>query len=256
MTKNKMDAVLAQCKAEGKKVLIPYITAGDGGFNLTEKMILEMEKAGADLIVLGVPFSDPIAEAPVVQKASERSLASGTTLAGIMEMMQRIREKTDVPVLLMMYLNTIFRCGKDRFFALCQKCGIDGVLVPDMPFEEKDEIQAQADAYGIHNISLLTTASAGRIRMIAAAASGFLYAVASGKADSCAFLDQVKSSTELPVIAEIDVSDLELALERCKHCDGILISSSVVELVEKHGADAAETAALFVKNARLALDMQ
>ena len=124
MTKNKIDARLEQCKAEGRKALITFITAGDGGYDCTEKAVLEMAKNGADLIELGVPFSDPIAEGPVIQCASERSLRNGTTLVGIFDLVRRLRKETDVPLLLMMYLNTIFRFGTDRFFALCEECGI------------------------------------------------------------------------------------------------------------------------------------
>lgn len=167
MTKNKIDTKLAQCKAEGKKALITFITAGDGGYDCTEKAVLEMAKNGADLIELGVPFSDPIAEGPVIQCASERALQNGTTLAGIFDLVRRLRKETDVPLLLMMYLNTIFCYGTDRFFATCQECGIDGVIVPDIPFEEKDEIQGDADKYNVHNISLVTPASEDRIQMIA-----------------------------------------------------------------------------------------
>ena len=120
MTKNRIDTKLAQCKAEGKKALITFITAGDGGYDCTEKAVLEMVENGADLIELGVPFSDPIAEGPVIQCASERSLKNGTTLVGIFELVRRLRKQTDVPLLLMMYLNTIFCYGTDRFFAECQ----------------------------------------------------------------------------------------------------------------------------------------
>ena len=179
MTKNKIDTKLAQCKAEGKKALITFITAGDGGYDCTEKAVLEMAKNGADLIELGVPFSDPIAEGPVIQCASERALQNGTTLAGIFDLVRRLRKETDVPLLLMMYLNTIFCYGTDRFFATCQECGIDGVIVPDIPFEEKDEIQGDADKYNVHNISLVTPASENRIQMIASEATGFLYCVSS-----------------------------------------------------------------------------
>ena len=118
MTKNRIDTKLAQCKAEGKKALITFITAGDGGYDCTEKAVLEMVENGADLIELGVPFSDPIAEGPVIQCASERSLKNGTTLVGIFELVRRLRKQTDVPLLLMMYLNTIFCYGTDRKAAL------------------------------------------------------------------------------------------------------------------------------------------
>lgn len=256
MTKNRIDAVLAQCKAEGRKALIPYMTAGDGGYALTEEIALAMAGSGADMIVLGVPFSDPIAEAPAVQKASERALAAGTTLAGIFEMMGRLRERTDIPVLLMMYLNTIFRFGKERFFSRCRECGVEGVIVPDMPFEEKDEIQAEADAYGIHSISLVTAASAGRIRMIAGDAKGFLYGVTAGLEDSSAFLRQVQENASLPVIAELPASDFTHAPEQIPPCDGILLSNALVELIEQSGADSPAAAGRFVKTVRAAMNLQ
>ncbi|MBQ8688498.1 MAG: tryptophan synthase subunit alpha [Ruminococcus sp.] len=256
MIKNRLDTVLVQCKNAGRKMLIPYLTAGDGGFALTEEIILAMAENGADGVVLGVPFSDPIAEAPVAQQASERALAGGASLAGIFDMVKQLRTKTDIPIVLMLYINTIFRTGKEGFFAKCKECGIEGVMVPDMPFEEKDEIQNFADAAGIHNISLVTAASEGRIKMIADDASGFLYCVAPNQGDGSVFLDQAKAAAEIPVIAEAEISDLELVLQRLDHCDGILLSSAIVELVEKYGAETAEAAALFVKKARAAMDMQ
>ena len=154
MTENRIDRTLQALKQQGKKALIPFVTAGHGGYDRTEQLVLQMEKAGADIIELGVPFSDPIAEGPVIQHASEQALKQGTTLAGIFELVKRLRKKTDMPLLLMMYLNTIFSHGTEEFFRTCQEIGIDGVIVPDMPFEEKDEIQGSADKYHIHNIYL------------------------------------------------------------------------------------------------------
>lgn len=257
MTKNRLDTVLAQCREESRKAVIPYLTAGDGGYELTEEMVLAMAENGADIIVLGVPFSDPIAEAPVAQQASERALAGGTTLAGIFEMVKRLRTKTEVPVVLMLYINTIFRTGKEGFFAKCRECGIEGVMVPDMPFEEKEEIQEFADACGIHSIRLVTAASAGRIRMIADSAEGFLYCVASGKGEDSAFFCQAKNTAgDLPCIAEAETSDPEAAAACCKNTDGILLSSAIVALVEKYGADATEKAASFVKAVQEAIHKQ
>ena len=212
MTKNKIDARLEQCKAEGRKALITFITAGDGGYDCTEKAVLEMAKNGADLIELGVPFSDPIAEGPVIQCASERSLRNGTTLVGIFDLVRRLRKETDVPLLLMMYLNTIFRFGTDRFFALCEECGIDGVIVPDIPFEEKDEIQGSADAHNVHNISLVTPASDDRIQMIASEATGFLYCVSSNgvtgvrsqfQTDFTPFFEKIHKYAKVPLCCRI-----------------------------------------------------
>lgn len=263
MTKNKIDARLEQCRAEGRKALITFITSGDGGYDVTEQAVLEMEKNGADLIELGVPFSDPIAEGPVIQCASERSLRNGTTLAGIFEMVRRLRKKTNVPLLLMMYLNTIFRFGTDRFFSLCEECGIDGVIVPDIPFEEKDEIQGSADAYNVHNISLVTPASENRIQMIASEATGFLYCVSSNgvtgvrsefRTNFAPFFEKIHKYAKVPCAVGFGISGPEAAREMSRYCDGVIVGSAVVRLVEQYGKEAPEKIGAFVKSLRDALD--
>lgn len=263
MTKNKIDARLEQCKAEGRKALITFITAGDGGYDCTEKAVLEMAKNGADLIELGVPFSDPIAEGPVIQCASERSLRSGTTLVGIFDLVRRLRKETDVPLLLMMYLNTIFRFGTDRFFALCEECGIDGVIVPDIPFEEKDEIQGSADAHNVRNISLVTPASEDRIQMIASEATGFLYCVSSNgvtgvrsqfQTDFAPFFERIHKYAKVPCAVGFGISGPEAAREMSQYCDGVIVGSAVVRLVEQYGSDAPKEIGAFTKSLRDALD--
>ena len=176
---NRIDKKLQQLKAENKKALITYVTCGDGGYDTTESAVLKMAENGADIIELGVPFSDPIAEGPVIQAASERALKNGTTLKGIFEMVKRLRSKTNIPLLLMMYVNSIFRFGTEKFFTMCEDTGIDGVIVPDLPFEEKEEIQESADKHSIINISLITPTSTDRISMIAKEAKGFVYCVSS-----------------------------------------------------------------------------
>ena len=263
MTKNKIDARLEQCKAEGRKALITFITAGDGGYDCTEKAVLEMAKNGADLIELGVPFSDPIAEGPVIQCASERSLRNGTTLVGIFDLVRRLRKETDVPLLLMMYLNTIFRFGTDRFFALCEECGIDGVIVPDIPFEEKDEIQGSAGAHNVHNISLVTPASEDRIQMIASEATGFLYCVSSNgvtgvrsqfQTDFAPFFEKIHKYAKVPCAVGFGISGPEAAREMSQYCDGVIVGSAVVRLVEQYGSDAPKEIGAFTKSLRDALD--
>ncbi len=263
MTKNRIDARLEQCKADGRKALITFITSGDGGYETTEKAVLEMERAGADIIELGVPFSDPIAEGPVIQCASERALKNGTTLAGIFDMVRRLRTQTDMPLLLMMYLNTIYRFGTERFFGLCQACGIDGVIVPDMPYEEKDEIQGFADKYGVHNISLVTPASEDRIQMIAEEATGFLYCVSSNgvtgvrsefSTDFNAFFDPIHKYAKIPCAVGFGISGPEAAKQMSQYCNGVIVGSAVVRLVEQYGKEAPEKIGAFVKSLRDALD--
>lgn len=264
MTKNRIDAKLEQCKAEGRKALITFITSGDGGYACTEAAVLEMEKNGADLIELGVPFSDPIAEGPVIQRASERSLQGGTTLAGIFDMVRRLRQKTDMPLLLMMYLNTIFRFGTDRFFSLCKECGIDGVIVPDIPFEEKDEIQGSADKYNVHNISLVTPASEDRIQMIASEATGFLYCVSSNgvtgvrsefETNFAPFFEKIHKYAKVPCAVGFGISGPEAAKQMGQYCDGVIVGSAIVRLVEQYGGtDAPAQIGAFVKSLREGLD--
>ena len=144
---NRIDACLSKLKAEGKKALITFLTAGDPSLDTTEKLVLTMFDNGADIIEIGVPFSDPIAEGTTIQEASLRALSTGeTNLDTIFELVKRLRTKTDKPLVLMMYINTIFRYGTEKFFKLCKEDGIDGVIVPDLPYEERDEILPYAKA--------------------------------------------------------------------------------------------------------------
>ena len=148
---NRIDQKFAELKKQGRKALITFITAGDPNLSVTQEAVLAMDRAGADLIELGVPFSDPVAEGPVIQEASQRALAAGTTLVAIFDLVKRLRQTTQKPLLLMLYLNSIYRFGKERFFSLCEQCGVDGVIVPDMPYEEKDEIEGVAEAHGVYS---------------------------------------------------------------------------------------------------------
>ena len=145
---NRIDATFQKLQEQGRKALIPFVTAGDAGLDTTEQLVLQLEASGADIIELGVPFSDPIAEGPVIQEASVRSLENGTKLVDIFDLVKRLREKTQVPLLLMLYINSIFGFGTERFFQLCAESGVDGVIVPDLPYEEQDEIQEAAGQCG------------------------------------------------------------------------------------------------------------
>lgn len=263
MTENRIDRALQALKQAGKKALIPFITAGHGGYALTEQLVLKMEEAGANIIELGVPFSDPIAEGPVIQHASEQSLKQGTTLAGIFELVKRLRKQTDMPLLLMMYLNTIFSHGTEDFFRTCKEVGIDGVIVPDMPFEEKDEIQGDADKYGIHNISLVTPASEGRTQMIAENATGFLYCVSSNgvtgmrskfQTDFSSFFAPIHKYAKIPCMVGFGISSPEAAKQMSEYCDGVIIGSAIVNLVEQYPTQAPEKVYKFLHDIRMALD--
>ena len=165
-------------KARGEKALITFVTAGDPDLATTEEVVLELERAGADLIELGVPFSDPMADGPTIQLSSERALASGTTLPGILELVRRLRGKTQVPIVLMGYFNPIFAYGAERFAEDAARAGVDGLLVVDLPPEEAAELQEATDRHGLDFIFLLTpTSDASRVETVSRLGRGFIYYV-------------------------------------------------------------------------------
>lgn len=260
---NRIDMKFEELKKENKKALITFITAGDPNLEMTENLVLTMDKAGADIIEIGVPFSDPIAEGPVIQMASKRSLDNGTKLVHIFDLVKRLRENTEKPILLMLYLNSIFGFGTEKFFSLCNESGIDGVIVPDMPFEEKDEIQSYADEYKVHSISLVAPTSGDRIQKIAKNSKGFLYCVSSTgvtgtrnefSTDFDKFFTEIKKSASIPYAVGFGISSPKQVREMKKYCDGVIIGSAIVKLVEKHKEKAEKPVFDFVKSAKMALN--
>ncbi len=254
---NRIDRKFADLKKNGEKALIPFVTAGDPDLATTEKLIPAMLRAGADLVEIGVPFSDPIAEGPVIQKASRRALDSGTTLAEIFKMVGRLRRKTDEPLLLMMYLNSIFRFGTERFCSLCEETGIDGVIVPDMPYEERDEIQGAADRHGVIPIRMVAPTSHDRIRTIASSAKGFLYCVSSTgvtgtrsqfSTDFRKFFGTIKKYAKVPCAVGFGISNPEQAGRMAAYCDGAIVGSAIVKIVERERQGAVPDVASFVKS--------
>ena len=254
---NRIDKCFAELAANGRKALITFITAGDPDLETTEKTVLEMFDSGADIIELGVPFSDPIAEGVTIQKSSLRSLKNGTTLDHIFKTVENIRKKTDKPLLLMMYLNTIFVYGTDKFFSICKDKGIDGVIVPDMPYEERDELLPYATKYGIHTINLVSPASHERIRKIAADSKGFLYCVSSNgvtgvrsdfDTDFNAFFSLIKENASCPCCVGFGISSPEQAKQMSSYCDGVIVGSAIVKIMESEGADCVKHVGEFTKS--------
>lgn len=260
---NRIDAKFTTLREQGRKALIPFITAGDAGLDTTEKLVEQLEASGADLIELGIPFSDPIAEGPVIQEASVRALQNGTKLVDVFAMVKRLREKTQIPLLMMLYLNSIFGFGTERFFQLCAECGVDGVIVPDMPYEEKGEIQDVAEQYGVYSISLVAPTSHDRIAMIAKDAKGFLYCVSSTgvtgtrssfQTDFSAFFGSIKQHANVPCAVGFGISGPEQAKQMAAYCDGAIIGSAVVKLVAQHGNACIGPVGDFIASLRNALD--
>ena len=260
---NRIDRKFSELKKENKKALITFVTAGDPSISDTEKIVLEMIYAGADIVEIGVPFSDPVAEGKTIQRASKRALDAGTTLSDIFAMVDRLREKTDAPLLLMMYINNIFRFGTEKFFNLCKEKGIDGVIVPDLPYEEREEIHDFAEKYGIYSINLVAPTSKERIEMIAKESKGFLYCVSSNgvtgvrseiSTDFENLFGDVKTYSSCPSAVGFGISTPEQAKELSQYFDGVIIGSAIVNIIEEKKNNASSFVSQYIKSLRTALD--
>ena len=244
------------------KAFIAFITAGDPYLAKTEEFILEMERAGADLIEIGIPFSDPIAEGDVIQEADLRALQSGTTTDAIFDMVKRLRQKTDMPLVFMGYLNPVFHYGYERFFARCEEAGISGIIIPDLPYEEKGECAQIAAAHGVDVISMIAPTSEARIQMIAGDAGGFLYVVSSMgvtgvrseiKTDLTSILAAIREVTQIPAAVGFGINTPAQAAEIAKIADGVIVGSAIVRLVAQHGEEAGPYIYEYVKEMKDAL---
>lgn len=247
---------------QGKKAFIPFITGGDPDMETTEKLILAMAEAGADLIEIGIPFSDPIAEGPVIQAADERALTGGCTTDALFDMVKRVREKTDIPLLFMTYLNPVYTYGKERFLKNCADFGVDGLIVPDMPFEEKGELSPLCARYGVTLISMIAPTSKERIAMIAKEAEGFLYCVSSLgvtgvrgeiRTDIGAMLEQVRGVSEIPCAIGFGISTPEQARDMARLADGVIVGSAIVRLAAQSGRDCVQPVIRYVEEMKRAV---
>ena len=247
----------------GGKAFIPFITAGDPNLEKTAEFILEMERAGADLIEIGIPFSDPIAEGVVIQEADLRALQSGTTTDGIFDMVEKLRQKTDMPLVFMGYLNPVFHYGYDRFFQRCRECGISGIIIPDRPYEEKGECDGIASKYGVDVISMIAPTSASRIRSIASEAKGFLYVVSSMgvtgvrseiKTDLVSILSSVREASDVPAAVGFGINTPEQAAKVAKIADGVIVGSAIVKIVARYGDQAGPYIYEYVKSMKEAVN--
>lgn len=235
-----------------KKAFIPFITAGDQGIGTTEKYIRTMAKAGASLIEIGIPFSDPVAEGPVIQAASERALSTGITTDDIFDMVQRLRtgvEALTIPLVFMTYLNPIYVYGVESFMKRCEEVGVQGVIVPDCPFEEKGELSNYAKAHAVSVISLIAPTSEQRIKDIAADAEGFVYCVSSLgvtgmrsdiKTDIASIVQQIRQYTDIPVAVGFGISTPDQAKAMAALSDGAIVGSAIVKQIGEWGTDGEE----------------
>lgn len=244
------------------KALIPFLTAGDPDLETTAKLIRSMAAAGADLIEIGIPFSDPVAEGPVIQEASLRALNAGTTTNHVFDMVEEVRRDCSVALAMMTYANVVFRYGTERFLQRCQRAGIDAVILPDIPFEEKAEMQDAFRAADVRLISMVAPTSMERVSMIAGDAEGFLYCVSSlgvtgvrsridGGVDE--MIRCAKSATDLPCAVGFGISTPEQAKQMAQNADGVIVGSAVVRLIGEHGRGSVPVVSDYIHSMKSAL---
>lgn len=238
------------------KAFIGFITAGDPSLDKTKEYIREMIRGGADLIEIGIPFSDPIAEGIVIQGANIRALSSGTTIEKIFKMVEEIRKEISVPLVFLTYLNPVYNYGYDKFFNKCNEIGVDGIIIPDLPFEEKGEINEIALKNNVDIISLISPTSKERIYSIAKESRGFVYIVSSMgvtgarnniKTDISNTVDMVRKVTSTPCAVGFGINTPKQCREISKQSDGVIVGSAIVKIIENYGANAGEHVYKYVK---------
>ena len=246
---------IASAFANGK-AFIPFITCGDPDLETTKAYIREMVRNGADLIELGIPFSDPTAEGPVIQGANIRALASGTTTSKIFEMVMELRREISIPMVFMTYANVVFAYGAERFLTACEQVGIDGLILPDLPYEEKDEFLPVCREHHVALISLIAPTSAGRIATIAREAEGFIYLVSSLgvtgtrseiTTDLASIMKVIRGNTSIPCAIGFGISTPEQAAKMAGLSDGAIVGSAIIKILAKYGSGSPKYVGEFVK---------
>ncbi|HYK71521.1 MAG TPA: tryptophan synthase subunit alpha [Pseudoneobacillus sp.] len=244
---NRIEQQFSERISKGQKLFVPYIMAGDGGLEVLEERLTFLEQLGASAIEIGIPFSDPVADGPTIQKAGIRALQAGTTLMGVLEKLSKIRSTIQIPLVIMTYMNPILAYGIDRFVLDIKDAGVDGCIIPDLPIEEEEIIAPKLEANGIELIRLVTMVTPiDRIRKIAERGRGFLYTVtvkgitgARNVFDQTLlnFLEEVKEISNKPVVAGFGVSSPGQVRELSQHCDGVVVGSRIVDLFHEDDLD-------------------
>lgn len=245
-----------------KKAFIPFVTAGDPDIEVTEKLVYAMAQAGADLIEIGIPFSDPVAEGPVIQDANSRALSGGVTTDRIFDMVARVRKVCDTPLAFMTYANPIYTYGTQRFMERCREVGIDAVIVPDIPFEEREEIKPCCDSSGIVLISMIAPTSKERIHRIAKEAEGFVYCVSSMGVTGVRseigpevsdMVHAVKKVKDIPCAIGFGISNPEQAAAMAAISDGVIVGSAIVKIIAQYGKDCVPYVEEYVRRMKKAI---
>ena len=247
---------------ENGKAFIAFVTCGDPDLETTAKVVRAAVENGADLIELGIPFSDPAAEGPVIQGANLRALRGGITTDKIFAFVKELRRDVKVPMVFMTYANVVFSYGAEKFISTCRDIGIDGLILPDLPYEEKEEFLPTCRQYDVDLISLIAPTSENRISMIAREAEGFIYIVSSLgvtgtrseiKTDLASIVNVVRENTKVPCAIGFGISTPEQAKKMADISDGAIVGSAIVKLIEKYGTDAPEHVAEYVKSMKDAI---
>jgi tryptophan synthase alpha chain len=252
---------IADAFANGK-AFIPFLTCGDPDLETTEALVKACVRAGADLIELGIPFSDPTAEGPVIQGANLRALSGGVTTDKVFALVARLRQQVSVPLVFMTYANVVFSYGSDRFLSKAAEAGIQGLILPDVPFEEKDEFEPLCAKYGLELVSMIAPTSHQRIQRIASQSKGFLYCVSSLgvtgvrsniTTDIGAMVQAVKQATQTPAAVGFGISTPEQARAMAQKADGVIVGSAIVKLVGQYGRDAVPYVEEYVRSMKDAI---
>ncbi len=244
------------------KAFIPFVTCGDPSLEVTEELVLAMAEAGADLVELGIPFSDPTAEGPVIQEANGRALAGGVTTDKIFRMVERIRRRSSIPLVFMTYANVIFSYGTERFAAAAAELGMDGLILPDVPYEEKEEFEVPFRNQGLDFISMIAPTSHQRIQQIAREAHGFLYCVSSLgvtgmrsriTTDVGEMVQLAKEASSIPCAVGFGISTPDQARQMARKADGVIVGSAIVRLCGQHGPGCVKPVADYVRQMKEAI---
>ena len=242
---------------ENKKAFVAFLTAGDPDYETSVKNFKAVAEAGADLIEIGIPFSDPIAEGPVIQEADIRALEAGMTTDKVFELLKEVRKDVDIPIVFMTYANPVYHYGTEKFFEKASAAGADGIIIPDCPYEEKHEFSDTAEKYGMDFISMIAPTSENRIKEIASQAKGFIYTVSSLgvtgvrseiTTDLGAIVGHIKEVTDVPAAIGFGISTPEQAEKMSKVADGVIVGSAMVRIVAEYGKDAPEKLAEYVRS--------
>ncbi|MBQ9566429.1 MAG: tryptophan synthase subunit alpha [Synergistaceae bacterium] len=244
------------------KAFIPYLCCGDPDLETTAALVREMARQGADLIELGIPFSDPTAEGPVIQQASLRALQAGATTDKIFDMVKELRQEVKVPMVFMTYANVVFSYGTEKFLATCEAIGMDGLILPDVPWEEKGDFAPACAAHGLDLISLIAPTSQDRIAEIAREAKGFVYVVSSLgvtgvrqeiTTDIGAMVRVIRENTKLPCAVGFGISTPEQARVMSREADGVIVGSAIVKLIAQHGRGSVKPVGEYVRSMKDAI---